>query len=148
MTDQTALSDYPRRLLSHPSHGVVGPSGSSYFAGIIMILAGGFQTLAGLVALFQDEFYVTTLELRGEVQHHDLGLDPRAACSAGAGSRASRCCPGKVWARTVGVVLAVLSALANFSFIPYYPFWSLILIITLDVFVIWALTAHGRDVVR
>jgi hypothetical protein len=25
---------------------------------------------------------------------------------------------------------------------PYYPFWSL-LIITLDVFVIWAIAAHG-----
>jgi hypothetical protein len=38
----------------------------------------------------------------------------------------------------------VLSAIANFLFIPYYPFWSL-LIITLDIFVIWALAAHGRE---
>ena len=30
------------------------------------------------------------------------------------------------------------------AFIPYYPFWS-ILIIALDVFVIWALLAHGSD---
>ena len=35
----------------------------------------------------------------------------------------------------------MLSAIANFLFIPYYPFWSL-LIITLDVFVIWAVAAH------
>ena len=39
----------------------------------------------------------------------------------------------------IGVTLAVLSAIANFFFIPYYPFWS-ILIIALDVWVIWALT--------
>jgi hypothetical protein len=42
----------------------------------------------------------------------------------------------------VAIVLAVLSAIANFAFIPYYPVWSL-LIITLDIFVIWAVAAHG-----
>ena len=45
----------------------------------------------------------------------------------------------KTWARVIGVTLAVLSAIANFFFIPYYPFWA-ILIISLDVWVIWALT--------
>ena len=44
----------------------------------------------------------------------------------------------------VGIFLAVLSALANFLFIPYYPFWALT-IIGLDVFVIWAMAAHGGD---
>jgi hypothetical protein len=42
-------------------------------------------------------------------------------------------------------VLAVVSALVNFAFLPYYPFWSMT-VIALDVVVIWALTAHGRDV--
>ena len=36
---------------------------------------------------------------------------------------------------------------ATFAFIPYSPFWSLI-IIALDLFIVWALTAHGRDIVR
>jgi hypothetical protein len=49
---------------------------------------------------------------------------------------------GRTWARTVAIILAVLSALANFLFIPYYPFWSLLLI-TLNIFVIWAVAAHG-----
>src|SRR6266699_3620336 len=52
---------------------------------------------------------------------------------------------GAVWARAVGIVLAALSAIANFLFIPYYPFWSL-LMVALDVFVIWALARHGRQV--
>jgi hypothetical protein len=52
---------------------------------------------------------------------------------------------GATWARVVGITVAVLSAIANFVFIPYYPLWSL-LIIALDVAVIWALAAHGRDV--
>jgi hypothetical protein len=29
--------------------------------------------------------------------------------------------------------------------LPYYPLWA-ILIIALDVFVIWALAVHGRDI--
>jgi hypothetical protein len=40
------------------------------------------------------------------------------------------------------IVVAVLSAVANFFFIPYYPFWS-ILMIALAVWVIWALTRPG-----
>ena len=50
---------------------------------------------------------------------------------------------GALWARIVGITLAALSALANFFFIAFYPFWALT-IITLDIFVIWALAAHGR----
>jgi len=54
---------------------------------------------------------------------------------------------GAVWARTVGVAVAAVSALLNFMWLPYYPVWS-ILIIAVDVLVIWALTAHGRDITR
>ena len=36
-------------------------------------------------------------------------------------------------------MLAGISAVADFFFIPYYPWWS-ILVIALDVWVIWALT--------
>jgi len=50
-----------------------------------------------------------------------------------------------VVARVVGIGLAAVSALANFLFIPYYPFWSLS-IIALDVVVIWALAVHGHEV--
>lgn len=53
---------------------------------------------------------------------------------------------GAVWARTVAVAIAAVSILVNFAWLPYYPLWS-ILIIAFDMFVIWALTAHGRDVV-
>jgi hypothetical protein len=49
---------------------------------------------------------------------------------------------GRTWARTVAIILAVLSAVTNFLFVPYYPFWSLLLV-TLDVLVIWAVAAHG-----
>jgi hypothetical protein len=114
------------------------------FAAMIMFMAGGFQIIAGLVAIFTNEFYVATPRylLQFDVTswgwiHLLVGL-----ILVGAGSGLLS---GRTWARVVGVTLAILSALANFAFIPYYPIWSLI-IITLNVFIIWALVAHGRDI--
>ena len=51
---------------------------------------------------------------------------------------------GQMWARVVGVILACVSILLNFAFIAAYPFWSVI-IIAMDVFVIMALTVHGKE---
>ncbi len=52
---------------------------------------------------------------------------------------------GAVWGRTVGVIIALISAAAAFAWLPYAPI-SAIAIIAIDIAVIWALTAHGRDV--
>ena len=51
---------------------------------------------------------------------------------------------GRLWARIIGITMALFSAIANFFFIPYYPVWS-VLIIALDVFVIWALATYRGD---
>ena len=51
------------------------------------------------------------------------------------------------WARTVGVLLAGIVAVVSFAWLPWYPVWG-VLLITLSVIVIWALTAHGRDITR
>jgi hypothetical protein len=50
---------------------------------------------------------------------------------------------GQLWARVLGVILALISAVENFLFIPYYPVWSLI-VIAVDVFIIWALVTGDR----
>ncbi|MFC8798492.1 hypothetical protein ACFT2C_12230 [Promicromonospora sp. NPDC057138] len=121
-------------------------TGFIIFAAVMMMLSGAFQALAGLVALFENEFYVTTSDYVLQLDtttwgwiHLLLGLLVVIASFAVLG--------GRIWGRVIGVTLAALSALANFAFIPYYPVWSLV-VITLDVFVIWALTVHGRDNVR
>jgi hypothetical protein len=118
--------------------------GFALFAGVMMIMAGIWQGLAGLIAIFENEFYVATRNYLFQFDattwgwiHLLLGV---LVGLAGLGLLA-----GQTWARVVGIVLAVLSAIANFLFIPYYPFWSL-LIIAVDVFVIWALAAHGREI--
>jgi hypothetical protein len=113
------------------------------FAAIMMIMAGVFQAIAGLVAIFENEFYVATRNYLFQFDATTWGwihlLVGLLVAFAGWGLLS-----GRTWARVVGITLAMLSAIANFLFIPYYPFWSL-LIITLDVFVIWAIAAHGRD---
>jgi hypothetical protein len=44
----------------------------------------------------------------------------------------------------VGVVVASISLIANFLFLPAYPLWA-ISVMVIDLLVIWALTAHGRE---
>jgi hypothetical protein len=113
------------------------------FAAIMMIMVGIFQAIQGLVGIFENEFYVPTRNYIFQLDatswgwtHLILGL---LVAFAGWGLFS-----GRTWARTVAIILAVLSAISNFLFIPYYPFWSL-LIITLDIFVIWAVAAHGGE---
>ena len=111
------------------------------FAAIMMIMVGIWQALQGLIAIFENEFYVATRNYLFQFDattwgwiHLVLGV---IVAFAGWGLLS-----GRTWARVVAITLAVLSAIANFLFIPYYPFWSLLLI-TLDIFVIWAVAAHG-----
>jgi hypothetical protein len=51
---------------------------------------------------------------------------------------------GNILARTIAVVVASISLLVNFFFIPVYPLWA-ITVIVIDLLVIWAVTAHGRE---
>ena len=112
--------------------------GGITFAATMMTMIGIFQIIAGLVAIFDDGFYLVTENYTFDLDttgwgwiHLLLGI---LLVLAGYGLFA-----GATWAVVTGIVLAGLSAVANFFFIPYYPFWSL-LIIALDVWVIWALT--------
>ena len=114
------------------------------FAAIMMIMVGVFQALQGLVAIFENEFYVATRSYLFQFDatswgwvHLILGLVVAFAGFAVMG--------GRTWGRVVGITLAMHSAIANFAFIPSYPFWSLTGI-ALDIFVIWVLSAHGCDV--
>jgi hypothetical protein len=135
---EDAYSSRARRAQQETSGWAVG---FILFAAIMMLMSGVFEAIQGLIAIFENEFYVTTRNYTFQFDattwgwiHLLLGL---LVAFAGWGLLS-----GKTWARTVAIVLAVLSAIANFLFIPYYPFWSL-LIITLDIFVIWAVAAHG-----
>jgi hypothetical protein len=115
--------------------------GGIAFAGTMMILIGIFQAIAGISAIADDEFFIVTQNYTFDLDvtawgwiHLILGVVIVAAGFA--------LIAGRAWGAVAAIVLAVLSAVVNFFFIPYYPFWSL-LVIALDVWVIWALTRPG-----
>jgi hypothetical protein len=119
-------------------------AGLILFAGLMMIMVGIWQALEGLIAIFENEFYVATRNYLFQFDATTWGwihlLVGLLVAFAGWGLLS-----GQTWARVVAITLAVLSAIANFLWLPYYPFWSM-LIIAVDVFVIWAIAAHGREV--
>ena len=113
------------------------------FAAFMMLIIGSFHVIAGLVALIDDNFYVVGKEYIFQFDTTTWGwvhlLVGIVVFLAGIGLFS-----GAIWARTVGVILALISAIAAFAWLPYYPIWGIV-ILTLAVAVIWALTAHGRD---
>ena len=119
--------------------------GYEAFAAILLIVIGFFHVFAGIVALVDDQFYVVGNEWTFKFDVTTWGwihlLVGIVIFLAGLGIFT-----GNVLARTIGVFVAALSALANFLWLPYYPVWSIV-IIALDVAIIWALTVHGRDIV-
>ena len=132
------------------NHPATPPSGAAMglilFAGIMMIMVGVFQAIQGVVALFNDTFYVV-----GQKWVFSFNVTAWGWIHLLAGLvlvvAGYFLFQGAVWARVVGVSVAIISAVLSFMWLPYYPIWSM-LIIALDVFIIWALTVHGRDVAR
>jgi hypothetical protein len=112
-------------------------------AGLILILVGVFGMIQGIVGLLDNDLYVVTNKWLFEMDrtawgwgHIVIGL---IALGAGLGLFF-----GKAWAAVIAVIIASVSILANFAWLPYYPVWAL-LVIGFDVFVIWAVTVHGSD---
>ncbi len=122
---------------------VTGWVGWVYFAGLLMMIAGVFQGIAGLTALLKDDFYVVTersllafnVTTWGWV-HLLFGVILLAAGAAVVNGRA--------WGRIVAVILVTLSAMLNFLFISAYPVWS-IMVVVIDLLIIYALVVHGAE---
>jgi hypothetical protein len=115
-------------------------------AGVLMVLIGTMHAIQGLVALANDDFYVIGQEYVFEFDVTTWGwIHLIGGVIVLLGGIALF--QGSVWARTLAVVLASISILLNFMWLPYYPLWSLV-VIAFDLFVIWAVTAHGRDIAQ
>jgi hypothetical protein len=117
------------------------------FGGTIMVLLGAFHAIQGLVALFDDEYFVvgqSGLVVSVDYTawgwaHLILGL---VVAGAGCGLLA-----GQMWARIVGVLVAMASAVVNLAFLAAFPIWSALMIL-FDVLIIWAITVHGSELKR
>jgi hypothetical protein len=117
--------------------------GFTAFAGAMMLLIGIFQAFAGLAAILNDGFLVRRPNYTFDISitgwgwiHLIIGL---IVAAAGFGVFS-----GATWARAVGITVALLSAIANFFFIPIYPVWA-VLIIAIDIIVIWALSVYTEE---
>ena len=124
---------------------MTGWVGVVVFGGIMLMVLGLFHLIQGLVALVDDHFY----RVRAEALALNMSYQAWGWLHVVIGVAAIAAAPGiflgMLWARLLGVVIALLSALSSRLFVASYPLWSIILI-GMDVLVIYALVAHGRDV--
>ncbi|MFF7551858.1 hypothetical protein ACFZA9_03015 [Streptomyces olivaceus] len=152
------MSQHAEPTPGRPSHGEGswpgGPAGRSdgwvrggvVFAGVLLLLSGALAVLQGIAAIAEDDVYarigtyVYEMSLTGwGVVHVVLGA---LVCATGYGLLKDM-----AWARTAGIVLASLSLVAQFLFLPYSPVWSVIMM-AIDVFVIWALANRQESASR
>lgn len=133
----------PTQSLDDTSYAEERPAGAvlgfSITAAVLMLVSGLWSFLEGLSAIIKGSFfavspnYIYNIDITGWGWIHLIvGV---LVFTAGAFLFMD-----KTWARIVGVVLACISAVLNFVWIPYQPVWSVVLI-ALDVFIVWALLA-------
>ncbi|MGW4091083.1 DUF7144 family membrane protein [Nocardia sp. NPDC004750] len=118
-------------------------AGTSIAAAIILTTVGFLQLFQGISAVAEDELFVQGQQYTFEFDftawgwiHVVLGVVMIVVGIA--------LMTGATWARVSAIVIAALSIIANFLWLPYYPAWS-ILIIALDVVVIWAVTTWNPE---
>lgn len=118
--------------------------GRGWFAAILIVLSGALEVLFGILAiLLPASQYFTTREgttvffvsLWGW-WHLLIGLVLIAAGIALAN--------GRTWARVFAVVAVALNAVSQLLSLPAQPWWSIV-VFTLDIVVIYAITVHGRE---
>ncbi|MFF7971558.1 hypothetical protein [Streptomyces sp. NPDC007905] len=117
--------------------------GLTAFAGVMLLITGLLSIFRGIMAIAQDDVFVTTpnyvfkfdLTSWGWI-HLALGVIATIV-SFGLFQPA-------MWARVAGVAIAALVIIANFLSLPYYPVWSVVMI-TVSGFIIWALCVVRRD---
>jgi hypothetical protein len=117
--------------------------GIAVFAGVVMIIGGAFQALEGLSAIVNDKYlvvapstiYAFDVTVWGVI-HLLVGLAFLVI-----GFFLLR---GATWARAAGIVVAAISAVVNFTWLPYSPWWALV-VIGVDILIIWALASYLRQ---
>lgn len=122
---------------------VTGWVGWIYFAGFMMLLVGFFQIMLGLVALLNSDFYTAvngTLVVWDFTTWGWIHLIGGVVVLLTGMSLFS----GSHWARILAIILVALNLLSHFVFLSAYPVWS-IAVMVIDVFIIYALTVHGKE---
>jgi hypothetical protein len=144
---QTQASEMPQQTRGQERITAPEPTGWVgwiVFASMMMILVGCFQAIAGFVALFDSGYYVVVEDdLLVNVDYTAWGWVHLVLGVLAVGT-AFGLLAGQMWARVLGIAIAVVSALVNLAFIAAFPVWALTMI-TLDVLVIYAIAVHGAE---
>ncbi|WP_405182880.1 hypothetical protein OG225_18685 [Nocardia sp. NBC_01377] len=111
-------------------------AGTSIGAAILLMVLGIVSLLQGISAVAEDEVFVTGIDYI-----YEFDLTTWGWIHIVLGALIIVCAlalvTGTAWGRGAAIGFASLSILANFLWLPYYPLWSVLLIV-LDVVVIWA----------
>jgi hypothetical protein len=136
------MTTTPQRAFEDSTKGAFA-YGLTIFAAAMLVTIGLFQCVAGLAALFDDEFFLTTQNYTFKFDITMWGWTYLAigllAIAVGVALFMRQ-----TWAMVAGIALAMFSALSNFVFLPYYPLWAIV-IIGFDIVLIWALTAQLKN---
>jgi len=136
MTASTGRSQYEGSTKQAVTWGLAGA------AGFLLAMVGGFQILQGISALVHDELFLVGTRYVFQFDLTTWGwvhlLLGAVAVATGVGLLF-----GQTWARILGIIIAILGAIANFAFLPVYPLWALV-IIAFNVAVVWALAVQTR----
>lgn len=141
----SATARIPQQRGEAAATGQTGWVGWVVFGACMMVMLGTFHAIAGLVALFNETYFVApSSDLVVSVSYDTWGwahlLGGLVVLAVGVGLFT-----GATWARVLGVAVAMFSAIVNLVFLAAYPVWS-IMMITLAVLVIYAITAHGAEI--
>jgi hypothetical protein len=113
--------------------------GLTIMAAVLLMIAGAWNFFQGLAAVIRGSYFIVINNYAFNLSVHGWGwfhlITGVVAFVVGAALMTD-----KLWARIAGVVVAALSAIINFIWMPYYPFWALVLV-AIDIAVIWALLA-------
>jgi hypothetical protein len=117
-------------------------TGWTTFAAVLMVFGGALGVFQGISGIRKDDIIVASSNYSYSYNatgwgwiHLILGILIFLAGLA--------LFSNAFWARVVGVLLAGLSMIANFAWLPHYPVWSIV-VIAVDIFIIWALCAGPR----
>ncbi|MFI9045552.1 hypothetical protein [Streptomyces sp. NPDC053427] len=121
-------------------------AGWTVFAAVLMVFGGIMAIFEGISAIATDKVFVAAPHYAYQFNltswgwiHLILGII--VACAGVA------LFTGATWARVVGVIVAGVSMVANFIWLPYFPLWAIVMI-AIDAFVIWALCTSSPGIVE
>ncbi|MER6103505.1 hypothetical protein ABT115_14565 [Streptomyces sp. NPDC001832] len=120
-------------------------AGGIMFAGVLLLVDGVLGVIKGITGIASDGVYA-------HVRNYTFKFDVSAwgwiylVLGIVLGFVGWGILKGAGWARALGVVLAAISLVINFVWLPYQPVWAIISI-AIDAFVIWALCTAPAEAV-